>query len=98
MKSMALRQLNVRNVLVRNAKTLKNITEKMNSMEPRNTREHIITLQGHVTGVKRELYHIKKQQEQTHEHIEKTVKKLDWILGLIIAGLGFLASKAFIGF
>ena len=95
---MALRQSNVRNVIVRNARILKNITKKMNSMEPRNTREHIITLQGHVTGVKRELYHIKKQQEQTHEHIEKTVKKIDWILGLIIAGLGFLASKAFIGF
>ena len=69
---MASRQLNVKNVLVRNAKTLKNITGKMNSMDPRNTREHIITLQGHVTGVKRELYHIKKQQEQTGKRRETT--------------------------
>lgn len=66
-------------------------------MEPKTTREHIISLQGHVTGVKRELYHVKKQQEHTHADLEKTSKKIDWILGLIIAGLGFLASKTLFG-
>ena len=65
-----------------------------NGIQPKTTREHILNLHGHVTGVKREIYHIKKQEEHTHNHIEKNSKKIDWVLGLIIAGLAFLASKA----
>lgn len=91
---MGYKRLNVKNVGVQNAKILNGTTLRTSSMEPKTTREHIISLQGHVTGVKREMYHIKKQQEHTHNDIEKTSKKIDWILGLIIAGLAFLASKA----
>jgi len=93
MKLTEFKQSNAKNVDALNAKTL-NGHSKRNSMEPKTTREHILNLQGHVTGVKREIYHIKKQQEHTHQDIEKTSKKIDWILGLIIAGLAFLASKA----
>lgn len=91
---MVSKQSNVKNVSAMNAKNSNGHLTRMNSMEPKTTREHILNLQGHVTGVKREIYHIKKQQEHTHQDIEKTSKKIDWILGLIIAGLAFLASKA----
>lgn len=93
MKLTESKQSNAKNVDALNAKTL-NGHSKRNSMEPKTTREHILELEGQVKGVKREIFHIKKQAEHTHKDIEKTSSKIDWILGLIIAGLAFLASKA----
>lgn len=61
--------------------------------QPKTTGEHIIDLQGHIKGVKREVYHLKTTQEHMHRDIDKTSKKIDYILGLIIAGLAFLAAK-----
>lgn len=61
--------------------------------QPKTTGEHIIDLQGHIKGVKREVYHLKTTQEHIHRDIDKTSKKIDYILGLIIAGLAFLAAK-----
>lgn len=90
---MAFKQSNVKNVNVQNVNSTKKHL-RIYSMEPKTTREEILSLKGHVTGVKREMYYIKKQQEHTHQDIEKTSKKIDWILGLIIAGLAFLASKS----
>lgn len=63
------------------------------SKQPKTTGEHIIDLQGHIKGVKREVYHLKTTQEHMHRDIDKTSKKIDYILGLIIAGLSFLAAK-----
>ena len=93
MKSTEFKQSNVKNANALNVKIL-NGHSRMNTMEPKTTREHILDLEGQVKGVKREIFHIKKQAEHTHKDIEKTSSKIDWILGLIIAGLGFLASKA----
>ena len=61
--------------------------------QPKTTGEHIIDLQGHIKGVKREVYHLKTTQEHMHRDIDKTSKKIDYILGLIITGLAFLAAK-----
>jgi hypothetical protein len=61
--------------------------------QPKTTGEHIIDLQGHIKGVKREVYHLKTTQEHMHRDIDKTSKKIDYILGLIIAGLAFFAAK-----
>ena len=57
--------------------------------------EHIIALYGHVTGVKRDVDHIRCTQKHIHEDIDKTAKKIDYILGLIIIALGAIAGKFF---
>ena len=41
-------------------------------MTPKTTREHIISLQGHVTGLKKDIANIKTNHlEHMHEDIEK---------------------------
>ena len=63
-------------------------------MIPKTTREHIISLQGHVTGLKKDIHSIKNNHlKHMHQDIDKTSKKIDYVLGLIITGLAFLAAK-----
>ena len=48
------------------------------AIEPKNTREHIISLYGHVTGVKKDLYQIKNNHlKHMHEDIDKLGGKVD---------------------
>ena len=63
--------------------------------QPKTTGEHIIDLQGHIKGVKREVYHLKTTQEHIHRDIDKTSRKIDYILGLIVVALGAIAGKFF---
>ena len=54
-------------------------------MEPKTEREHIISLYGHVSGVKKNLSHV-------HEDVEKLGGKIDkvyWVL-LTVAGSAVL--------
>ena len=57
------------------------------AIEPKTTREHIISLYGHMTGIKKEL--LKKQDlKHIHEDVEKLGGKIDkfyWVL-LVAAG------------
>ena len=55
--------------------------------QPKTTGEHIIDLQGHIKGVKREMYHLKNAQDHIHRDIEKIGSKVDKLLYILLAGL-----------
>jgi len=62
------------------------------AIEPKNTREHIISLYGHVTGVKKDLYQIKNNHlKHMHEDIEKLGGKVDKIYWVLLATVGTVA-------
>ena len=54
------------------------------AIEPKNTREHIISLYGHVTGLKKDISQIKNNHlKHIHEDVEKLGGKIDkiyWVL------------------
>ena len=55
-------------------------------MTPKTTREHIISLQGHVTGLKRDISNIKTNHlKHMHEDIEKLGGKIDTIYWVLLA-------------
>jgi hypothetical protein len=72
----------------------------MSGITPHNVREHIISLYGHVTGVKKDISHIKNNHlKHLKCDIEKLNKKVDKLTWLIISGLGstlFLIISLFI--
>ena len=59
------------------------------AIEPKNTREHILSLYGHVTGLKKDISQIKNNHlKHIHEDVEKLGGKIDkiyWVL-LTVAG------------
>ena len=58
-------------------------------MTPKTTREHIISLQGHVTGLKRDISNIKTNHlKHMHEDIDKLHTKMDRFLYWLLGGLG----------
>ena len=63
------------------------------AIEPKNTREHIISLYGHVTGLKKDILQIKNNHlKHIHEDVEKLGGKIDkiyWVL-LTVAGTAVL--------
>jgi len=58
-----------------------------NGKRAQTTGEHIISLYGHVTGVKRDVDQIRCTQKHIHEDIEKIHGKVDKLLYLIIGAL-----------
>jgi hypothetical protein len=62
------------------------------AIEPKNTREHIISLYGHVTGVKKDLYQIKNNHlKHMHADIDKLGGKVDKIYWVLLATVGTVA-------
>ena len=63
------------------------------AIEPKNTREHIISLYGHVTGLKKDISQIKNNHlKHIHEDVDKLGGKIDkiyWVL-LTVAGTAVL--------
>ena len=63
------------------------------AIEPKNTREHIISLYGHVTGLKKDINQIKNNHlKHIHEDVDKLGVKIDkiyWVL-LTVAGTAVL--------
>jgi hypothetical protein len=56
--------------------------------DPKTTGEHLVALYGHIKGLKKDIHTIKDNHlKHMHEDIDKTSKKIDYILGLIIAAL-----------
>jgi len=54
------------------------------AIQPKNTREHIISLYGHVSGVKKNLKHV-------HDVVEKLGGKVDKIYWVLLAAVGTVA-------
>ena len=51
------------------------------AIEPKNTREHILSLYGHISGVKKNLKHV-------HEDVEKLGGKIDQIYWVLLTAAG----------
>ena len=69
-------------------------------IDPRTTREHIISVYGHITGLKKEIFTIKNNHlKHMHEDIEKLGGKIDKIYWVLLATVGtvamFLLEKFF---
>ena len=63
-------------------------------MTPKTTREHIISLQGHVTGLKKDISNIKTNHlKHMHEDIEKLGGKIDTIYWVLLATVGAVAFQ-----
>ena len=60
-------------------------------MEPQTEREHIISIQGHITGVKRELNNLKDDVQHVHKDVEKLGGKIDKIYWVLLAAVGSVA-------
>ena len=62
-------------------------------IEPKTTREHIVSLYGHVTGLKKDINQIKNNHlKHIHEDVDKLGGKIDkiyWVL-LTVAGTAVL--------
>jgi len=61
-------------------------------MTPKTTREHIISLQGNITGLKRDVSNIKSNHlKHMHEDIDKLGGKVDKIYWVLLAAVGTVA-------
>jgi len=60
-------------------------------IEPKTEREHLISLYGHMTGLKKEVCTIKTNQKHIHEDIEKLGGKVDKIYWVLLATVGTVA-------
>ena len=59
------------------------------SKEPNTVSEHIIALYGHIKGLKREIFSIKRNHlEHMHKDIDKLHGKMDRFLYWLLGGLG----------
>ena len=65
------------------------------AIEPKTQREHILSLYGHGTGVKKDVYAIKKNQGHIHQDIEKLGGKIDKIYWVLLAAVGTVAMSLF---
>ena len=63
------------------------------AIQPKTTREHIVSLYGHVTGLKKDINQIKNNHlKHIHEDVDKLGGKIDkiyWVL-LTVAGTAVL--------
>jgi len=66
-----------------------------NGKKPETTGEHIISLYGHVTGVKRDVDQIRCTQKHIHQDIEKLGGKVDKIYWVLLATVGTVAMFFF---
>ena len=57
------------------------------AMNPKTTREHILSLYGHISGVKKNFKHV-------HEDVEKLGGKIDKIYWVLLAAAGTAALFA----
>ena len=63
-------------------------------MTPKTTREHIISLHGHVTGLKKDIASIKNNHlKHIHGDIDKLGGKIDKIYWVLLATVGAVAFQ-----
>ena len=64
-------------------------TKGISLMTPKTTRESIISLKGHITGLKRDMYNLKTNDlAHMHASIEKLGGKVDKIYWVLLATVG----------
>ena len=57
--------------------------------QPKTTSEHLISIYGYITGLRREVSQIKNNHlKHLHEDVDKLHTKIDKILYVLIGGLG----------
>ena len=57
--------------------------------QPKTTSEHLISIYGYITGLKREISSIKNNHlKHLHQDVEKINGKVDRLLYVVIGGLG----------
>ena len=63
-------------------------------MTPKTIRENIISLQGHITGLKKDIASIKNNHlKHIHGDIDKLVGKIDKIYWVLLATVGAVAFQ-----
>ena len=68
-------------------------------MTPKTTRESIISLEGHITGLKRDVDNIKRNDLQhMHADIDKLGGKIDKVYWVLLATVGAVALQLFNSF
>ena len=66
----------------------------MPNMNPKTTREHIVSLYGHITGLKKDIASIKKNDlKHIHKDVEKLGGKIDKIYWVLLATVGTVAMS-----
>ena len=68
-------------------------TDNPMAIEPKTTREHIISLYGHMTGIKKEIVKNKQDLKHIHEDVEKLGGKIDKIYWVLLATVGTVAMS-----
>ena len=77
-------------------------------MEPKTEREHIISLQGHIPGVKKDiavikdnhLAHLDEKISHVHEDVEKLGGKIDkiyWVVLSTVGAVGLMVVETLLG-
>ena len=69
-------------------------------MEPKTEREHIISIQGHITGVKRDLNNLKDDVAHLHKDVETLGGKIDkiyWVVLTTVGAVGLVVIEGLIG-
>ena len=63
-------------------------------MTPKTTREHIISLHGHITGLKRDVQNIKTNHlAHMHKNIDSWGGKIDKVYWVLLATVGAVAFQ-----
>ena len=66
----------------------------MPNMNPKTTREHIVSLYGHMTGLKKDIANIKKNDlKHIHEDVEKLGGKIDKVYWVLLVAAGTVAMS-----
>ena len=61
--------------------------------QPKTTSEHLISIYGYITGLKREISTIKNNHlKHLHQDVDKLHGKIDRILYVIVGGLGAVVA------
>ena len=63
-------------------------------MNPKTTREHIVSIYGYITGLKKDITNIKKNDlKHIHQDVEKLGGKIDKIYWVLLVAVGTVAMS-----
>jgi hypothetical protein len=66
----------------------------MANINPKTTREHLVSLYGHVTGLKKDIASIKKNDlKHIHKDVEKLGGKIDKFYWVLLVAVGTVAMS-----